>query len=385
VIALGPTTTLLGTTYTAAAVQTLLQGPSLRVRWFFDLLSPQLAYKADLTPLVRWDQPPKISHDSTQAVKRSLAFTMRSSSTVNVLQDLVRVHFGLQAPDGSWLDWVVGTFMFTPPAKEIHEGYTWWTVAAPDLSQLLSDAGFRASTSVQGSSNYVGAIASLAASYGGLTTLSSLIVDQGKLLPAPLVWNAGDSYLKAINDLLGAMVYTPVWVRGTTLLSGPQQDYTQVTPVLTVDTIAGQGQILGPLQDVPDYTGAYNQFLVTGQDPRRQAIAAPLYENIRADSPVSLLNWHPRMHPVINDSTLIDIAACRARARVEAQASARIYSNLTVGIPVFPFFEDLDVITLTYSASDEGIVRANYIVLKTVHTCAPATPTTLVLQRVVSA
>src|SRR5207249_4290426 len=121
-----------------------------------------------------------------RAVKRQLTLSMRASSSINSLQDLIRVRYEITAPDGGWLDWIVGIFLFTPPAKEIHEGYTLWSVTAPDLSQLLSDAAFAASGSIAAGSDYVGAISTLTSSYGGLTPLTTSIVDFANTLPSAL-------------------------------------------------------------------------------------------------------------------------------------------------------------------------------------------------------
>src|SRR2546423_15678550 len=118
-IPLGPVTSTNGTTYSAAQVQALLQGPSLQMRWFFDLLSAQLAYRLDLTSSVYEASrilssggvsvsAPTITYDAGRAVKRQLTFTMRSLSSVNVRQDLVRARYEVLAPDGGWLDWGIG-------------------------------------------------------------------------------------------------------------------------------------------------------------------------------------------------------------------------------------------------------------------------------------
>lgn len=382
-IALGPVTSSAGTVYTAAQVLAMLLGPSLEMRWLFDLLGPDLTYKADLTPLVQAGSP-QISHDSTRAVKRVLTLTMRASSGVNVLQDLVRVRYEVLAPDGGWLDWQIGLFMLTPPAKAIHEGYTLWTITAPDLSQLLVDAAFSGATAFQAGSDRAASVRQLVSGYGGRTPLSAVIPGWSTTLPASMGWNAGDSRLKAVNDLLAADNYTNAWMSGALLTSKPVPDFTQVTPVLTLDAVAGQAQIFGPLAEVPDYANAFNQFLVTGQDPRQQPVSAPPYENRRPDSPVSLVNWHPRLK-VINDSSLPDAGACAVRARIEAQTSARILSALTVGTVPFPFFEDLDVVALAYQSADEGVVRANYLVIAGTHTCAAGAPTMGTLQRLVAA
>jgi hypothetical protein len=382
-IPLGPKTSTAGTTYTAAQVQGILMGPSLQMRWLFDLLGSQLQYKADLTPLVDLEQPAKIDYDTTRAVKRQLTIRMRPSAAANTLQDLVRVRYRVRTSDGGEVEWVIGTFMLTPPQKTISEGFTWWSITAPDLSQLLVDAAFSASTSVRAGINYAAAVTNLVQGYGGVTPLYAIVPDPNLAIAQPRSWDAGSSRLAAANDLLAAMSYTTLYARDNTFVTKPVPDWTTVLPIATFDTTTGLTQILGPLSEAADYSKAYNQFLVTGQDPRQAAVSY-YYENRRADSPVSIERWHPRLLKV-SDTALTSTAMCQARAMVEAQAAARVYSNLTIGTVPFPFFEDQDVIAVAYRATDEGLVRNNYVIVSGSHTCHPSTATTGVLQRIVAA
>jgi hypothetical protein len=389
VITLGPVTSTNGTTYTAAQVLGLLVSGVLQMRWLFDLLGPQGTPKVvsgtsnDLTPYILYDSAPKIAHDSTRAVKRQLTLQMRAVAAVNPLQDLMKVRSRVTMPDGGEVEWTIGLFMFTPPRRTITEGYTRWDVTLPDLSQLLSDDAFSTSTAVAAGTNHASAVAALVDTYAGPTTFASQVPDRGTTLPASLGWDAGTSRLKAINDVLNSISYVPAWVRGQPLISYPQPDYTLATPSVTFDVVAGGPiQLQGPFQQEADYSNAYNQFRVVGQDPRREAVSA-YYENDRPDSPISVQNWHPRLKPPIQDSSLADTAACLARAKTEAQLAARIFQVLTVNTVPFPFFEDLDVVRLTFSAADEGTVAFNYVVVAGTHTLQAGASTQGRLQRIV--
>jgi hypothetical protein len=384
-----------GTSYTAAQVQAMLFGPSLQMRWLFDLLGPGLTPKGDLTPYVLWSEsggahggsPPQITHDSNQAVKRKLTFTMRVASSlgINVLRDLVRVRYQILAPDGSWLEWVVGIFAWTPPSRVIQEGITYWSASCPDLSQLLSNESLEVSTSVTGGTSYAAGVAK----FVGLVTatpLQTLLLDQGQVLANGLSWTAGtDSALKAINDLLAAVVYTSAYMKGNVLTARPYPDFTQEPVAMLLDTVNGQAQVLGPFGDTPDYSKAlFNVFRVTGSDPRSSPVFAE-YVNNRADSPTSVASLGQRYVKYINDSKITNNGTAHLRAKREAQAAARIYSTLQVGLPPFPLFDDLDVMELVYQSQDEGLVDQNYLVLSWTHTCSAAAATTISLQRVVAA
>lgn len=372
-----------GTTYTAAQVLAMLNSPSLAMQWYFDLLDEKLNWKADLTAGMDSNQPPIISYDSTRAVKRELRCRMRANAVANPLRDLIRVRFAIQAPDGGWLQWLIGVFMLTPPTKDIFEAYTWWTMTCPDTSQFLTDAAFGVATSVAAGMSYPNAIRQIVSNYGGSTPLDLQIPLPAATIAASLVWDAGASRLKAVNDLLRAVNYIPAWMNGATLVSNPYPDFNQLLPVLTLDTVNGGAQLIGPFQETADYTNAYNQVKVIGQDPRRTPIYA-YAENTRPDSPVSLESWRPRLK-VVNDSAIADQGTAKARAITELQLAARIYSTLNVSMPPFPFWEDLDPATLIWNSNDEGLVQRNYVITAGSHTCAAAVPTTIACQRLVAA
>jgi hypothetical protein len=382
-----------GTSYTAAQVQSMLfSQPSLQMRWLFDLLGPGLNVKGDLTPYILWSgtgggQPPQITHDSNQAVKRKLTFTMRYASSlgINVLRDLVRVRYQVLAPDGGWLEWVVGVFAWTPPNRSIQEGITYWSASCPDLSQLLSNESLESSTSVPAGTAYSTGVAKFVQMITA-TPLQVAILNPTSTLTNGLSWTAGtDSALKAINDLLTAVVYTTAYMKGNVLTARPYPDFTQESTALLLDTVAGQAQVLGPFGDTPDYSKAlFNVFRVTGQDPRSSPTFAE-YVNNRADSPTSVANLGQRYIKYIQDSKITDNGTAQLRAQREAQAAARIYSTLQVGLPPFPLFEDLDVVKLVYQSQDEGLVDRSYLVLSWTHTCSAAAATTVSLQRVVAA
>jgi hypothetical protein len=383
VIPLGPVTSSLGTTYTAAQVYAMVMGPSLRTQWLFELLGPAYGWKADLSPYVLTNPTPSLTYDYSRAVKGELSFTMRALSTVNPQQDLIRLRYQLEAPDGGWLEWVIGIYVFEQPDKEIHEGVTLWTVKAPDLSQLLGDAGFEQAAGVRAGMSYATAVAQLVAGYGGSTPLQATILNPAPVLTASQGWDAGVSTLKAINDLLSSAVYSTAAMSGGTLRARPYPDLTQEPTTLLLDTVAGPAKVIGPFSEKRINPSPANVIIVLGEDSRQSPVYAR-YENQRADSPISLAAGARRKVKTVTDSSIPDNATALARAIKEAQAEARIYSTLECALPPFPWFEDLDVPRLVYQSTDEGLVNNRYLVQS--WNCSLSTdPTTVTLQRVVPA
>lgn len=387
-LSLGPLTSSVGTVYTAAQIGAQLLGTSLQMRWIFDLLSSGGNYKADLTPLVDSHQPATIDHDSEKAVKRSLNIWLwkPAPSLANMAQDLIRVRYQLMMPDGGWVGWRLGEYQCVPPIKTISESASNWKLTAPDLSQLLVDAAFTNSFSVQAGLSCPAAVSAIVSSYGGRVKLRVIIPDNGAVLTGSMSWDAGTSRLAAVNDVLTAFSYKPAWMDGPALKSRPFVDYASVTPAYTFDTTQGVTAALSPIVETPDWSHAFNQFRVIGSDPRKtppQPVTG-WYENDSPLSPTSTISTRPRMAPVINDSKIVDSRAANARARAEAQKAARVYATLSLPFLPWPFGEDLDVYGLVISTPDEGVVARKYLNTNWLHPCAANQATTMSLQRVVA-
>lgn len=386
-IALGPVTSRpTGVTYSAQQVLDMIVGPTLNMRWVFDLLSHDLTWKADMTPYILHDSPPSIEMDRSRDVVRQLKLNMRAMPNVDLMRDLVNVRYQLQAPppDYGWLQWRDGPFSLEPASRSISEAQTEWEIVAPDLSQLLSDDGFGLSYALDAGTSYAAGVSQIVNQYQGPTRLSASVPELGTKLPASLGWEPDASRLKAANDTLAAMSFAQGWMRRTTFISYPLPDWSLVQPAAVFDLVAGHVQVYGPFKVALDPSTFFNRFQVLGEDPRRQPLRLPQpYENANPDSDISTVRWHPRLK-VIRDSKLADLAACQARARAEAQAAAMMTTNFELELPPWPFTEPDDVYQVTYKAADEGIQPAKYLVVGGTHVCQAESKTHAKLQKVLS-
>lgn len=380
-----------GTAYSDQQVYALLLG-SATESFTFDWLDQEGWYRGDLTRYVVQDSVPQLSYDATAAVKRSLRFqTLGMPSGLNPLADMVRPHYRLLAPDGGWLDWPLGTLLLNPPQKNVSEGYSLYNWTASDLSDLLVQDQFLESYSVGGGNDVVASIRDIIAGLQGpqLSTLITGAPRRPLILHDSLSWDAGKSRLEAINDLLAAVGFRPLWCDEQGQLRAQEiPDYNQEVAIWTWDASAGRSVILsGSISEEADMSNVVNVCKVIGQDPRAHTPIAVTYTNNRPDSPVSVAKLRRRRVKVVQDSSVADEASAQVRAMAEVQAGARIYAKFTVETLHWPVWAsgDYDLIHLVYSSAAEGLQDWNYLVLGWTMQMLPGGTTSHTLQRIIPA
>jgi len=350
----------LGTAYSAQQVLSRLFAPSGKETYVFYLLDFSKRFKSDLTPLVSAGATPSVEHDTTRAVKRTLSFSVRGDANINVLRDLIQPRYRLFMPDGGYLEWPLGTFTVIPPGRDIMPAQTWLQFQLPDVTQLLVDAAFTSTYTAPAGASYVVTIQDIVTSANLPTPLPVSIVDPGTKVPATLTWEYGTSRLQAINDLLAAISYFPLWAdeKGT-LRSRQIPDWNTVTPSVTFDATGSQSTITVEMTETADISQAYNQILVVGEDPRRNVVTG-LYVNDNAASAVSTVNWHPKLQ-VVRDSSVPDVSTAVLKAKAIAQQAARIFTQLQMNTLAWPVSQDNDIYGVAYQSRDEGLVTGSYV------------------------
>jgi len=360
----------LGTSYDAKAVTDMLLDQQGQERWFFDQYDATLKNKTDFSPYVDFENTsPRITHDSTSAIQRSLTMTLRGDAPlkeINFLSDIIGVRYQLRSPDGGWVEWQLGRFTLTPFDQDIYPGYTWNMLTTPDFGQLLTDATFISSYTVRKNVNYVGAVKAIAQGYGGRTPIFTNIQPSDAILPASRSFDAGETRLSAINKLLASISYFPAWFDEVGVMhSSKIPDYTKVKETFLFDTTSGSSITMIPIQERPDISKVYNQVLVIVEDARKtnNIRMSYLWKNNNPKDPVSLKNWHPKTL-TIRTSSIPDKKHMIARAVSEGQAASRVFGKLTAGTFPWPISQNRDVYRWIYSTPDEGFNNFLYVEMK---------------------
>ena len=349
-----------GTKYTADQVLSQLFTPAARETYAFYQYDYSKRFVSDLSPLVSVNATPSIEHDTTRAVKRTLTFSVRGDAQINQLRDLIQPRYRLFMPDGGYMEWPLGLFTVVPPGLDIMPSQTWFQFQLPDVSQLLVDASFTSTYTAKVGSSYITTIRDIVSTAGLPTALPVQIVDPGTPIPATLTWEYGTSRLQAVNDLLDAISYFPIWAdESGTLRSSLIPDWNKVTPTATFDATGPKSTIAVEMTESADISQAYNQVLVIGEDPRRNVVTG-FYENDNPASQVSTVNWHPKLQ-VIRDSSVPDAPTALSKAKAAAQQAARVYTELQVNSLAWPVSQDSDVYEVLYQSRDTGRVVGAYV------------------------
>lgn len=385
-----------GTAYSDQQVYQFLLRSGLET-FTFDWLSSERVYLGDLTPYVDLESPARLNYDPSQAVPRSLSFrTVGKPGRLNPLTDLIRPHYRLLAPDGGWLDWTLGTLALKQPRKTITEGASYFDWTAVDLLNWLVQDNFGRSFSLPGGTDAIVGIKTILSSFHG-PALAVLIPGSNRSLSLrnSISWDPDKSRLEAVNDLLGAVGYRPVWAdENGDLRSMELPDYNLETAAWSWDAASGNSVMLADgFTEDPNDTEAINYCAVIGEDPRQDpnSTTPPVavfaeYENTRPDSPISTAGLKGRrIAKVIHDSKITDNTTAKLRARAEVQAGAQNFAKFQVPTLAWPAWADggYPLIHLTYSGADEGNVDAIYLVSGWSWVLAPGEPTVHILQRVV--
>lgn len=366
-----------GGPYTAAQVLTQLFTPSRPEQWRFDRLNVAGVYQSDLTRFVdKVSNVAQVDHDTTRDVKRTLQVTIRGSSGLTKLSDLVRAVYLMPMPDGGLVQFSLGTFTFLPNEDDIFPGQTWRTFDMADMGQLLVDGNFLTSYCLPAGTPYIEGIQDLVQDLGSPTPLKVQVVpDPGLVMPASLCWDAGTSRLAAINDLLQAINYYPAWWNDLTLMSVPIPDYASVVSSVTMDSTQVGSYIRTPHKRKPDMTKVFNQALVRVEDPRLSPPTFGFYQNINPASPVSVPSWHAKVFTETNPK-MADTAAAHARAKFLVQQAAMLYQPAEVDTYAWPISQDNDILRIIYRGTDEGVQNNLYLETRWTMRCAPGDITT---------
>lgn len=377
-----------GTAYTAAQVVSTLLAPASVRQWVFDWLYPDGRYQGDLTKFIDNTTIPRITHDTTAMVKRTLYYDIRSTLSqfqINPLKDLCRVHMQLLMADGGWVDFVLGTFAFQPPMKRITKQRTHQVFTATDMGQLLIDGSFTSTYTLKAGLTISQCISAIITSLGSQFPFTWVVPDQGKVLPNDHVYDAGSSRLSALWDICGAFNYVPPFFDELGIMrTQPIPDYSQVIPSFTFDLI---GTSVGrtPLIEQKDVSKAFNQCLVVVERSSPTPVSfSTLYQNTNPASEISIPSWHAKLGPIIRDPTIVDLPTATARAAAEIRQAARIYDSIPVLTSVWPASQDNDVYGLQYNAADEGVQSNNFLETGWIMECRHDGLTTHLLQKIIA-
>lgn len=145
--------------------------------------------------------------NSVSKLKASGEITIVDSTPPVSLGDRVRVDY---VHDGG--EWALGVFWASTPTQHVHPTHTEWRIELLGALAFLDEDCVDAATSVPAGANVVDTVVAFIESTGAGRIVA---VPNTSTLPGGLVWPAGTSKLRIVNDLLASINYWSVFVDAT--------------------------------------------------------------------------------------------------------------------------------------------------------------------------
>lgn len=293
-------------------------------RW--DVLNSQNVVTGEVHPSI--EQAPTITNDVTRAIKRDMSsFVLAPSeqADINPFSDRIRPVMVLQNGD----EYPMGLFLFVDGSRSPH---TYGKVFTGHLMDqcFVVDQAIETSLGLQTGASIRDAIGLVLAPIAGIGRV--FIDGITDVIAQPLVWPAGTSRLKIVNDLCAKAGCYDLYFDnvGNGYVRKVPSDLTTVAPTVTyVDGSCGASSVYGNIIEgstieTDNLLSAPNRVLVIDSAAQTSPVTG-LYD-IPASSPNSFFNRGERIVRVITEQGLASTQAAVSRAKAAAAQSAADYS-----------------------------------------------------------
>lgn len=142
-------------------------------------------------------------------IKRTARFNMRDNKDIDWLNDRIQPFCMFRMPDGGWVEWSLGIFLLNSPKKREKNRQVYRDIEAYDGLQVLLDDKFDSRYTIAVGTKYITAIQNIFFTLG-ITKIN--IPNTDLTLPITKEFEIGTAKLRAINELLGELNYTSLWV-----------------------------------------------------------------------------------------------------------------------------------------------------------------------------
>lgn len=269
-----------------------------------------------------------------------------SALKVDWLSDRVQPFVMFQMLDGGWIEFPLGIFLLSSPTKKDENGEIVREVEAYDGLIVLDQDKFTNRMHFPAGMRYADAVRQILESAG--ISKINIQIPEGVFLQNDKEYATGDSKLEAVNDLLGNVNNTPLWVDASGYYrSSPYERPDEKTAGYTYSDQELSIIVEGIEQEL-DLFNIANSWVVTVSNPEREPMTARK-DNINPDSPTSIPSRDRR---IVDFRELNDIASEEALTsyveRIASEAS-QVYGKITFSTPIMPFHEYYDAIILEYA------------------------------------
>jgi hypothetical protein len=327
--------------YTPAAVKAeLLFGAGDRELTFrFDHLDSGNAYLGPLSNVLGGT----VDNNYLADIKRSATFNIQDDGSINFIRDRIKPWARLAMPDGGYVEWPLGVFLLSTPARTLTAGgsYIKRTVQGYDQLLILRDNAVTDRYAIASGTAYTTAIATLATAAG---IVSTNITASAATLPATMEWDPGTTYLRIINDLLAAINYESAsFDEVGKFIAKPYVSPTARASDFTYATDASS-VIADGIDQTLDLFSVPNVFVLVKSEPD-QATLRSVYTNASPTSPTSTVNRGRSIATVIAEQDAPDQTTLDAKAARAASDASQVYEEVEFDSAIMPMHGTNDVLT----------------------------------------
>jgi hypothetical protein len=286
----------------------------------------------------------EVSMASLDSIKRTARFKIKDKGDINWLTDRIQPFALLRMRDGKYIEFPLGIFLLSSPTRKDENKSVYRDVEAYDGLLILRDDKFDTRYTVPAGTNYRQAIIDILAS-AGITKHN--IEQTDKVLPVDMEFAPGTEKLEAINALLQAINYTPLYVdvygyftsmtyRSPSIRSA---EYTYRDDELSI--------VYPGMEEELDLFNVPNKWVVVCSNAEQSLMSS--YTNSNPDSPTSTIN---RGRTIVDYREVTDIAdqqSLDAYVQRIAFEASQVYGKLTFETAINPLHDYMDVLEIDYS------------------------------------
>jgi len=278
-------------------------------------------------------------------IKRTARFFMKDNKGIDWLNDRIQPFCMLRMPDGGWVEWSLGIFLLNSPKRQEQNTKVYRDVEAYDGLQVLLDDKFDSRYTIAAGTKYITAIQNIFFTLG-ITKIN--IPNTDLTLPIAKEFEIGTPKLRAINELLGELNYTSLWVdeRGY---------YTAMPYVIPSDRAIDyhykddELSIIHPgLEEELDLFNVPNKWVVVQSNAETEPLVS-IYTN---ENPASITSTVSRGRTIVDFRQVDNIAdqtALNNYTKRLAFEASQIYGHIEFETAIMPMHSYSDLLQIQYS------------------------------------
>jgi hypothetical protein len=280
-------------------------------------------------------------------ITREIPLYVPETTEINYLQDRIQPFMQVQMKDGNWIEFPLGVFILSTPTRRDEVSGVYREIEAYDGLVVLNEDKFTSRYFISGGKKYTDAVEDILDSAGirkyNIQESSKTIASAG------IEFKIGTSKLEAVNFLLSALNYTPLWVDAVGY-------YTASVYVSPADRAVDYGYYddelsvtYNGMEEELDLYNIPNSWVVTQSNPEKTPLVAKK-TNADPESQTSTVNVGRNIVDFREVDDIADQTTLNAYVERIAFESSQVFGKLKFKTAVMPFHEYQDVIHVKYDA-----------------------------------